>query len=181
MILPFPHDRKISGILAELFDKPVSLDRAEALHTPAVAAILRQDDGQVHGAITGDAALVATFGAALAMSPPRFARDELESGELGPLAREASAEVFNVLSSLYNASGAPHVKLAEVSYQPFEVMEALQPCMDATGRKALLTVRITDYPVGTMNLLLIEQGARASTVAVRERAEPVRTGFDAWR
>ena len=181
MILPFPHDRKIKNLLEDLFGKKIDLSEGEALSTPSVAAIMRRDDGTVHGAIVADLPLVSTLGTALAMSPPRVALEEIEGGTAGELTREASAEVFNVMSSLYNASGAPHVKLAEVSFRPVDILEALQPCLDATGRKALLRVTIGDYPVGTMNLLLVEQGASQRAVQIEKAAPPARTGFDAWR
>ncbi|HJN73687.1 MAG TPA: hypothetical protein QGF58_07125 [Myxococcota bacterium] len=69
--LPFPHDAKIKGVLEMLFDKKVDFERGETLRAPTVACVLRRDDGTVHGCIVGDAAMTATFGALLSMSPPR--------------------------------------------------------------------------------------------------------------
>ncbi|MCP4917160.1 MAG: hypothetical protein GY913_09570 [Proteobacteria bacterium] len=171
----------MKNLLQDLLAKKISFEPGKDLQTPAVAAILRRDDGTVHAAITADLALVATVGTALAMSPARVAQEQVKTGKLSELSREATAEVFNVMSSLYNASGAPHVKLAEVSFHPADVMEALQPCLDATGRKALYEVTVGDYPVGHLNLLLVEVGASHRAGEIQSGPAVNRTGFDAWR
>lgn len=179
--LPFPHDAKIKAVLEMLFDKKVSFERGEPLQAPACAAILRRDDGSVHGCIFGDQAMIASFGALLSMSPSRVAREELVDGKPTPISKENVYEIANVLSSLYNASGAPHVKLGEVSFQTHEVMDDIQPVMDCTGRKAHLVVTIGDYPVGRMTLAILEEGMSARKVEIRSGPAVQKTGFDAWR
>jgi len=179
--LPFPHDRQIKNMLEMLFDKKVTFDRGQTVTAPAFAAVLRRDDGSVHGCVVGDAAAIASFGALLSMSPSRVAREELADGQPTMISKENIGELANVLSGLYNASGAPHVKLAEVSFATHEVYDAIGPILEGHGRKADLVVTIADYPPAKVTLAINEEGFKPVEVKAPSGPAARKTGFDAWR
>ena len=72
------------------------------------------DDGHVNALILVDLAAAARLGAALGLTPKSAADDAIKSGLLPVQLGDNVAEVLNVAASLFNADGAPHLRLLSV-------------------------------------------------------------------
>lgn len=72
------------------------------------------DDGHVNALVLVDLACAARLGAALGLAPRSSADDAVKSGLLPVQLGDNVAEVLNVAASLFNADGAPHLRLLSV-------------------------------------------------------------------
>jgi hypothetical protein len=72
------------------------------------------DDGHVHALVLVDLAAAARLGAALGLAPRTAADDAVKAGLLPVQLGDNVAEVLNVAASLFNAEGAPHLRLLSV-------------------------------------------------------------------
>ena len=102
-----------------------------------------------------DVAAAAHLGAALGLVPARTARDCAVSQVLEAPLDENAAEVLNVLASLLNAEGAPHVRLDTV-YHPREALPSdAAPWVRAYVRRTDLVVDVAGYGTGGFSLLVL--------------------------
>ncbi|HEY0118143.1 MAG TPA: hypothetical protein VGC04_05125 [Cellulomonas sp.] len=72
------------------------------------------DGGYVAALVLVDLAAAARLGAALGLAPRSAADDAVKSGLLPVQLGDNVAEVLNVAASLFNADGAPHLRLLSV-------------------------------------------------------------------
>ncbi|MBF0689158.1 MAG: hypothetical protein IR158_15500 [Cellulomonas sp.] len=102
-----------------------------------------------------DVAAAAHLGAALGLVPARLAQDCAVSQVLEAPLDENAAEVLNVLASLLNVEGAPHLRLDAV-YQPREALPAdAAPWVRAYVRRTDLVVEVPGYGSGGFSLLVL--------------------------
>jgi hypothetical protein len=99
-------------------------------------------------------ALAANVGAALGLIPPGAAEDSIEEKKLFPNLAENVFELCNVLTSLLNREGAPHVKLAEVVYPGMTLPNDARAHLLALGRRLDLMIEVTRYGKGKFSLSL---------------------------
>jgi len=102
-----------------------------------------------------DVPAAARVGAAIGLVPARVA-EECAVGELlEPGLEDNAREVLNVLSSLFNAEDAPHVRLDAV-YAPREPLPVdVAPWVKAYVRRTDLEIDIAGYGGGGFSLLVI--------------------------
>ncbi|WP_448631347.1 hypothetical protein [Cellulomonas soli] len=102
-----------------------------------------------------DVPLAAYVGAALGLVPAAAAKDAAYEETLTDNLAENAGEVLNVMASLFNAEGAPHVRLDRL-YQPREPLPAdIAQWVLAYVRRTDLDVTIEGYGSGKFSLLVI--------------------------
>src|SRR3982751_3080198 len=82
----------------------------------ATVAIYTDNAQQIYGVLGMQLSLAANVGAALGLLPPGAAEDSIDEKTLFPNLAENVFELCNVLTSLLNREGAPHVRLHQVIY-----------------------------------------------------------------
>ena len=156
--IALPASLAVRNLLEDLLGRDVTVNPAD----PPVVADLKRTvtalyvDGSTRmvAAIGLDLPLAAYAGAALGLMPVGGAEDCLEDGVLSPMLAENVGELFNVLTSLLNREGGPHVKLYKVYLPPEQLPTDVQALMLALGNRTDLMVEIARYGKGKFSLSL---------------------------
>jgi hypothetical protein len=102
-----------------------------------------------------DLPLAAFLGASLGLVPVRVANEAIEEGVLPPALFENAGEILNVMASLFNLEGAPHIKL-DTLYEPrFPVPADVSQWILAYVRRTDLEMDVSGYGPGNFSLLVI--------------------------
>lgn len=102
-----------------------------------------------------DVPLAAYVGAAIGLVPARTAQECAAAEVLeGPL-EENAGEVLNVVASLMNAEGAPHVRLDTLHAPREPLPHDAAPWVKAFVRRTDLDVEVVGYGSGRFSLLVI--------------------------
>jgi hypothetical protein len=120
----------------------------------ATVAIYTDSAQQIFGVLGMQLALAANVGAALGLIPAGAAEDSIDEKKLFPNLAENVFELCNVLTSLLNKEGSPHVKLAEVVYPGMTLATDARAHLLALGRRLDLTIEVTRYGKGKFSLSL---------------------------
>jgi hypothetical protein len=120
----------------------------------ATMAIFTNTSQQIYAVLGMQLTLAANAGAALGLLPPGAAEDAVDEKKLTPALAENVFELCNVLTSLLNVDGAPHVKLYQVIYPGDSVPNDATAHLLALGRRLDLTVEVARYGKGKFSLSL---------------------------
>lgn len=126
---------------------------ADDLPTGTVA-IYTDNAQQMYAVLGMDLTLAANVGAALGLLPPGAAEDSIDDKVLAPNLAENVFELCNVLTSLLNREGAPHVKLYQVVYPGMPLPNDARAHLLALGRRLDLTIEVSRYGKGKFSLSL---------------------------
>lgn len=123
---PLPTALAVRELLESLLGRDVRADLVTEgvdphKHPGALVGAYVDDALGLRAILLTDLALTANMGAAIALMGPRVAEDVIRSELLSPVLYDNAAEILNVAASLFNAEGAPHVRLYE-AYAPREVL-----------------------------------------------------------
>jgi hypothetical protein len=147
-----PPAKAIKDLLQELLGRGVEVSptaplRVEDLGKTAVAVYV--DDKQKLSAVAGlDLRLAANVGAAIGLVPPGGAQACVEDNELSPMIAENFTEVCNVLTTLLNREGDPHLRLYRVFLPGEEAPGDAATRLLAMGSRLDLDVVVTGYGTG---------------------------------
>ena len=156
--ITLPASLTIRNLLEDLLGREVTVTLADPPQVAdlerAVGAVYVDGGLKMVSAIGLALPLAAYYGAALGLMPAGAARDCVERGQLTPELVENVAEVCNVLTSLFNHEGGPHVSLYKV-YAPPEPMPAdVKALLLTLGNRIDLTVEVARYGTGRLSLAL---------------------------
>ena len=126
---------------------------ADDLNT-ATVAIYTDGSQQLYGVVGMQLSLAANVGAALGLLPPGAAEDSIDEKQLFPNLAENVFELCNVLTSLLNREGAPHVKLYQVVYPGMPLPADARALLLALGHRVDLTIEVSRYGKGKFSLSL---------------------------
>lgn len=158
---PMLTTRELRELLATLVGRDCKLEPADEHMTPETRPgvvvgtyVTAQNRG---GAIVAlDTWAAANLGAAIALIPAGTAAEAGESGVLPPALMENAAEVLNVVSSLFNADDAPHLKLADVynAGSTGRIPGYVASWLRGNTRRHDLTVDVAGYGEGRLTVVL---------------------------
>ena len=120
----------------------------------ATVAIYTGSQQQIYGVLGMQLSLAANAGAALGLLPAGAAEDSIDEKRLSPSLAENVFELCNVLTSLLNRDGGPHVKLYQVIYPGMPLPNDARAHLLALGRRVDLTIEVTRYGKGKFSLSL---------------------------
>ena len=120
-----------------------------------VFAVYTDASQQLYAVLGLQLALAAHAGAALGLLPAGAAEDSIEEKTLFPNLAENVFELCNVLTSLLNREGAPHVKLYQVVYPGMALPNDARARLLALGKRLDLTVEVARYGKGKFSLSLV--------------------------
>lgn len=149
-----PPTKLIKDVLDGLLGRDVSVTPADALTSAdAVGGALAQyiDDGGALGAVAGwDLPAAAYIGAAVALVPVGGAEAAIEDRYVAENLLENLGEVSNVLASVFQIRGNPHLRLEQM-YRPINTApdSAIQ-LLYALGHRVDLSVDVPGYGAGRL-------------------------------
>jgi hypothetical protein len=120
----------------------------------ATVAIYTDNAQQIYGVLGMQLCLAANVGAALGLLPPGAAEDSIDEKALFPNLAENVFELCNVLTSLLNREGAPHVRLHQVIYPGMALPNDARAHLLALGRRLDLSIEVSRYGKGRLSLSL---------------------------
>jgi hypothetical protein len=159
MVVKFvPHEKAVRDSLAGLLFRDIEIAQGEpVVHSAtelATTAVYVDDRTATAAVIVADLPMSAFAGAAIGLIPKGGAEAAIEDRELSPSVKENFDEVLNVLASLFNAEGEPHVRL----YQTFGLKELppndLIAISRTMGRRSDLKVTVAGYGSGRLSIIL---------------------------
>lgn len=158
MEIPLPDPKTVKDIFDDLLGRPVSVNigdpmTAETLNTAAVG-IFVDDQLNLAAVIVQDLALSANSGAALGLIPPGGAEAAIEDEALSPMMSENVKEIFNVLGSLVNHEGCPHLRLQNFLEPGEPIPNDARAVVLSFGRRLDLTVEVSGYGSGRFTVAL---------------------------
>ncbi len=149
-----PPIKLIKDVIDGLLGKEVAVAPADALTPPdsvggAIAVYI--DDSDHLGAVAGwDLALAANVGAAVALVPAGAAADAIEEQYLPENLLENLSEVSNVLASVFQIPGNPHLRLSQM-YRPINSADNdAVNLLYALGNRIDLKVDVPNYGSGRL-------------------------------
>lgn len=159
-ITPLPSAKDVRDLLEGMLGRDVDVTTGGAMVDPAAG-----DGAQVgiyvdrhlglRALVVADLALAARAGAAIALVPAGGAEVAIEEGQLSPALYENAYEILNVMASLFNVEGAPHVKL-DACYGPGEALPAdVAAWVLAYVRRLDLDVDVKGYGPGRLSILAV--------------------------
>jgi len=150
-----PAPKQVRDLLTDLLGRDVTVQPTDP---PSGAvpptAVFVHDDLSTAGIIGFQLPLAANVAAAVGLIPPGGAEACIEDGELSPLFGENLTEVCNVLTTLFNSGGGPHVKLHTVHRDGAEVPTDVVSHLQALGNRLDLTVEVAGYGSGVLSLVV---------------------------
>ena len=148
----------IRNLFEDLLGRDVTVspgDPMAAADLPTgVFAVYTDTSQQLYAVLGMQLALAANAGAALGLLPAGAAEDSIEEKKLFPNLAENVFELCNVLTSLLNREGAPHVKLYQVIYPGMELPSDARAHLLALGKRLDLMVEVARYGKGKFSLSL---------------------------
>ncbi|NHC46268.1 hypothetical protein [Motilibacter aurantiacus] len=153
-----PNEKDVRDALGGLLFRDITLSPGEPVvpspTDPVSIAVYVDDSLGTAAVIVTDLSLSAFAGAAIGLVPVGGAEACIEDRELPTSIKENLDEVLNVLASLFNAEGQPHVKL----YATYGLGEAppndISAILRAFGRRLDLGVDVAGYGKGRISIVL---------------------------
>ncbi|GGK82826.1 hypothetical protein [Mangrovihabitans endophyticus] len=153
-----PGSHTVRNLFEDLLGRDVSVGpgdpMAQADLATATVAIYTDSQQKIYGVLGMDLTLAANVGAALGLLPAGAAEDSIDEKKLFPNLAENVFELCNVLTSLLNREGAPHVKLYQVVYPGMDLPADARAHLLALGRRLDLMVEVARYGKGKFSLSL---------------------------
>ena len=114
----------------------------------SVRAVYIDDAHQMSAVVGLDLPLAANIGAALGLVPPGGAKACVEDKELSPMLAENVSEVCNVLTTVLNREGNPHLRLLQVFLPGQDAPSDAMGQLLALGCRLDLNVNVAGYGTG---------------------------------
>ncbi len=156
--IALPAALAIRNLLEDLLGRDVTVSNADPLVADAlkrtVVAVYVDSSTKMAAVIGLELSLAAYAGAALGLMPAGGAQDCIEDGVLSPVLAENVTELCNVLTSLLNKEGSPHLKLYKVYLPPEQPPADVQALLLALGNRTDLMVEVARYGKGKLSVSL---------------------------
>lgn len=159
-ITPLPTALDVRELLEGLLGRDVEAELTSTgadprKHPGAMVGIYVDDALVLRAVLMFDLALSAALGAAIGLMGVRLAEDVVKSELLSPALYDNAAEILNVAASLFNADGAPHVRLHE-AYAPREILPAdVDTKIRGMARRMDLELGVSGYGSGRLSVIAL--------------------------
>jgi hypothetical protein len=157
---PLPNAKDVRDLLEGMLGRDVDVSTGGAMVDPGAAGgaqvgIFVDARLAMRALVVADLPLAARAGAAIALMPAGAAEVAIEEEQLSEALYENAYEILNVTASLFNAAGAPHVKL-DRCYAPGEALPAdVAQWVLAYVRRLDLDVVVKGYGPGRLSVLAL--------------------------
>ena len=153
-----PGSHLVRNLFEDLLGRDVTVSPGDPISqadlATATVAIYTDSSQQIYGVVGMQLSLAANVGAALGLVPAGAAEDSIDEKTLFPNLAENVGELCNVLTSLLNRDGGPHVKLYQVVYPGMDLPGDARAHLLALGRRLDLMIEVSRYGKGKFSLSL---------------------------
>jgi len=153
-----PGTLAVRNLFEDLLGRDVAVSPGDPLSADEIAtatvAIFTDNSQQIYGVLGMQLSLAANAGAALGLLPAGAAEDSIDEKKLFPNLAENVFELCNVMTSLLNREGGPHVKLHQVVSPGDPLAADARAHLLALGRRVDLMVEVNRYGKGKLSLSL---------------------------
>jgi hypothetical protein len=154
-----PSLKDIRDTVSGLVGKDVELTAGAAApvvggDSGSLVALYVDDTLRSSAVIVFDLALAARLGAAIGLIPPGGADAALEDRALSPVLRENATEILNVLASVFNTDGAPHLRLYSVAGSGEELRADVRAIAVKAAPREDVTVEVPRYGAGVLSVVI---------------------------
>ena len=154
-----PAPKEVRDLLGDLLDRQIELRPGPPFGVsaayPASVATYIDDSVIVRAVVAFDLPLTANVGAALALVPAGQASEAVGEGRVvGPIA-ESVREVFNIFASLFNAPGAPHLRLHACQVAGEPLPHDVRARTQVLGQRCDFLVNVAGYGSGRIAVVLL--------------------------
>lgn len=159
MTTPLPVAQAVRELVEGLLGRSVEVRPARAgvdlkANRENLVGAYVTDVGHVSAVILVDLAAAARMGAALGLAPRSSADDAIRAGLLPVQLGENIGEVLNVAASLFNADGAPHLRLLSVYGGDAPVPADVATAAKAPAPRVDLELDVSGYGTGGWSIVL---------------------------
>ena len=158
--IPKPGAEAVQGLFAGLLGRPVVARDSEPLRLksmdPRTVAEYVTDDGRVQALCVCDIDLACYSGAALSMIPPGVALQGIRRHELEENLCENFSEIMNVLTSLLNVTGSPHLVFRALYLPKQAVSGEAKTLLSEPPARIDLEIEIEGYGSGKATLVIAD-------------------------
>ena len=151
-----PNIKDVRDMLTDLLGKDVTMQPGPPVEPdkPVAVGVFVDDSMRTAAIAVADFKLAAYAGAAIGLVPAGGAEAAIEDGALPASIADNFTEVLNILSALFNTSGAPHLRLY-ASYAPGETPPTdIAAGIRVVGGRLDLAVKIAGYGDGALSFVL---------------------------
>ena len=153
-----PGTLAVRSLFEDLLGREVTVSSGDPLTAEEIAtatiAIFTDNAQKFYGVLGMELSLAANAGAALGLLPAGAAEDSIDEKKLLPNLAENVFELCNVLTSLLNREGSPHIKLHQVVSAGDPLPADARAHLMALGRRVDLIVEVNRYGKGKFCLSL---------------------------
>lgn len=158
-VTPLPTAQAMCELVEGLLGRTVEAHPAHrgvdlAKNRENLAGTYVTNEGRTAALILVDLAAAARLGAALGLAPRSAADAAIKDGLLPVQLGENVAEVLNVAASLFNADGAPHLRLAAVYGGDVPAPAEVAAWAKGSGPRLDLELDVAGYGTGGWSVLL---------------------------
>lgn len=157
---PLPSALEVREVLQGLLGRDVEVLTGGPMVDPgapggALVAEYISDQMQLAALIVMDLPLAARSGAAIALMPSAASESDVDAQEISDVLLENAGEILNVLASLFNAEGAPHLRLNAVHAPGAGIPADVAPWVLAYVARLDLECDVAGYGPGGLSVLVI--------------------------
>lgn len=154
-----PHLKSIRDLLGDLTGRDVEVAAGEPVAVGglpgSVVGLFVDDELSSRAVVVLDLALAASTGAALGLVPPSGAQAAVEDGELPENLFDNCREVLNIMATLFDVPGSPHLRLY-AAYRPTEVLRVdVREIAVRRDRRLDVAVDVARYGPGAMSVVIV--------------------------
>lgn len=155
-----PSAKQTRELLEGLFGREMTVFTGAPMVDPtgpggAVVAEYISDQLRLAALVVMDVPMAARAGAAIALMPSTVSEEAVDDGELTDVLLENAGEIFNVMASLFNAEGAPHVRLNAVHAPNAALPSDVAPWVMAYVARLNLACDISGYGPGALSVIVL--------------------------
>ncbi len=157
---PLPAAKEVRDLIADLLGRDVQVLTGGGMVDPAdefgaLVGVYVDRRLQLSALVVMDLDLAARCGAAIALIPSAGAERAIGAGALPENLLDNASEILNVLASLFNGEGLPHLKLDAV-YAPGQALPAdVSQWVLTYVRRLDLDVDVKGYGPGRFSMLVL--------------------------
>lgn len=154
---PLPAAKDVKDLFEGLLGKSCDFHEGGTLDASGknLVATYVDDTLVMRALVAVDLPLAVYTGAAIGLMPPGAAQDFASEGDLPKAYRENAAEVLNIMASLFNTPGAPHLRLYS-THAPGEALAAdVTANLAKRGGRVDYSVDVKGYGKGALAVVLV--------------------------
>lgn len=157
---PLPSALEVREVLEGLLGREVDVLTGGPMVDPgapggALVAEYITDQMQLAALIVMDMPLAARSGAAIALMPSSASESDVDAQEISDVLLENAGEILNVLASVFNPEGAPHLRLNAVHAPGASIPVDVAPWVLAYVARLDLECDVSGYGTGGLSVLVI--------------------------